>query len=86
MWVLDVLRSDPCISERGGPPPGAAVALARLANDPNDETQYGERIRYVVTRAAPGDQLRHRAVAPEVLLFDERSALISQSANITHNF
>jgi len=58
-------------SEKGPPPPGAAVAAARLADDPNDEAQYGERVRYVVTRAGPGDQLRHRAMAPEKLLFDE---------------
>jgi DNA polymerase zeta len=62
-------------SEKGPPPPGAAVAVARLADDPNDEAQYGERVRYVVTRAGPGDQLRHRAIAPEKLLFDERFVL-----------
>lgn len=57
-------------SDKVGPPPGAAIAAARLSEDPNDETQYGERVRYVITRAGPGEQLRHRAVPPEVLLFD----------------
>lgn len=43
--------------------------MSRLADDPNDETQYGERVRYVITQAGPGDRLVDRAVAPEVLLF-----------------
>jgi hypothetical protein len=58
-------------SDKVGPPPGAAIAATRLSEDPNDEAQYGERVRYVITRAGPGDQLRHRAVPPEVLLFDD---------------
>ncbi len=42
-----------------------------MAEDPNDEVQYGERVRFVITRAAPGQRLSDRCVAPEELLFDE---------------
>jgi DNA polymerase zeta len=44
--------------------------MARLAEDPNDDTQYGERVRYMITQAGPGDRLVDRAVAPEAFLFD----------------
>ncbi|KAG8828876.1 DNA polymerase zeta [Serendipita sp. 401] len=57
-------------SDKVAPQPGAAIAAERLAEDPNDETQYGERVRYVITRARPGDRLSDRAVPP-ALLFDE---------------
>lgn len=58
-------------SDHGPPPPGAAVAMARLAEDPNDDAQYGERVRYVITQAGPGDRLVDRAIAPEALLFEQ---------------
>ncbi|KAG8822408.1 DNA polymerase zeta, partial [Serendipita sp. 399] len=59
------------LNDKVAPQPGAAIAAERLAEDPNDETQYGERVRYVITRARPGDRLSDRSVPPEVLLFDE---------------
>lgn len=58
-------------SDKVAPQPGAAIAAARMAEDPNDEVQYGERVRFVITRAAPGQRLSDRCVAPEELLFDE---------------
>ncbi len=56
-------------SDRGPPPPGAAVAARRLAEDPNDEAQYGDRIPYVIIREGP-TRLVDRAVAPEGILND----------------
>ncbi|THH02839.1 hypothetical protein EW026_g5 [Hermanssonia centrifuga] len=61
-------------SDRGPPPPGAAVAARRLAEDPNDEAQYGDRIPYVIIREGP-TRLVDRAVAPEGILNDSHKHL-----------
>ena len=58
------------ISEKGPPPPGVAVAARRMAEDPNDEPQYGDRIPYVIIRGPPGTRLVDRAVPPEDVLND----------------
>ena len=40
------------------------VAARRMALDPNDEPQYGDRIPYVITRSATGARLVDRAMDP----------------------
>ncbi|KAJ3553039.1 hypothetical protein NM688_g3832 [Phlebia brevispora] len=57
-------------SDKGPPPPGVAVAARRMAEDPNDEPQYGDRIPYVIIRGSPGTRLVDRAVRPEEVLND----------------
>lgn len=55
-------------SDRGPPPPGALIATKRMLADPRAETQYGERVPYVVITGAPGARLIDRCVSPETLL------------------
>ena len=57
-------------SDKGPPPPGVAVAARRMAEDPNDEPQYGDRVPYVIVRGPPGTRLVDRAVPPEEALND----------------
>jgi DNA polymerase zeta len=52
-------------SDRAPPPPGAIVAARRRAIDPNDKTQYGDRIPYVITVGEPNTRLADRAFPPE---------------------
>ncbi|KAF8973932.1 hypothetical protein BDZ97DRAFT_1647924 [Flammula alnicola] len=51
-------------SDKGPPPPGVVVAARRMALDPNDEPQYGDRIPYVVVRSTSGARLVDRAMDP----------------------
>lgn len=59
---------DSLYSDKVPPPPGVTVAARRMVLDPTDEPQYGERIRYVITRGAPNSRLVDRAVAPHEVL------------------
>lgn len=52
-------------SDKGRPPPGVIVAAKRRAIDPNDDTQHGDRIPYVITAGDPNTKLADRAVPPE---------------------
>jgi DNA polymerase elongation subunit (family B) len=52
-------------SDKGAPPPGAMVAARRRATDPNDESQYGDRVPYLITISGPSTRLADRAVPPE---------------------
>jgi DNA polymerase elongation subunit (family B) len=52
-------------SDKGAPPPGAMVAARRRAIDPNDESQYGDRVPYLITIGGPSTRLADRAVPPE---------------------
>ncbi|EAL22753.1 hypothetical protein CNBB2010 [Cryptococcus deneoformans B-3501A] len=54
-------------SEKGIPPPGAAVAYRRILKDPRDEPQYAERVPYLISNA-DGRRLIDRARMPEELL------------------
>ncbi|TXT07141.1 hypothetical protein VHUM_03311 [Vanrija humicola] len=54
-------------SEKGIPPPGAAVAYRRILKDPRDEPQYAERVPYVISNAE-GRRLIDRARMPEEML------------------
>ncbi|KAK2757346.1 DNA polymerase zeta [Arachnomyces sp. PD_36] len=62
-------------SENGRPPPGAMISMKKMADDPRQEAQYGERVPYVVIAGAPGSRLIDRCVAPEVLLRDAQLEL-----------
>lgn len=64
-------------SDKGPPPPGVAVAARRMAEDPNDEPQYGDRVPYVVARGEPGTRLVDRAIRPEDVLNDPYVLLTS---------
>lgn len=55
------------LSEKGVPPPGAAVAYRRILKDPRDEPQYAERVPYLISNA-DGRRLIDRARMPEELL------------------
>jgi hypothetical protein len=57
-------------SENGLPPPGAVIAGRRLAEDPMDEAEYGERVPFIITKHGASDRLVHKARAPEDLLND----------------
>lgn len=52
-------------NDKGAPPPGAMIVARRRAIDPNDESQYGDRVPYVITVAEPNTRLSDRAVPPE---------------------
>lgn len=54
-------------SEKGIPPPGAAVAYRRILKDPRDEPQYAERVPYIISNAE-GRRLIDRARTPEEML------------------
>ena len=54
-------------SEKGVPPPGAAVAYRRILKDPRDEPQYAERVPYIISNAE-GRRLIDRARTPEEML------------------
>jgi DNA polymerase zeta len=54
-------------SDKGVPPPGAAVAYRRILKDPRDEPQYAERVPYIVSNAE-GRRLIDRARMPEEML------------------
>nr|XP_031862677.1 uncharacterized protein CI109_001688 [Kwoniella shandongensis]KAA5529749.1 hypothetical protein CI109_001688 [Kwoniella shandongensis] len=54
-------------SEKGVPPPGAAVAYRRILKDPRDEPQYAERVPYLISNA-DGRRLIDRARMPEEML------------------
>jgi len=54
-------------SEKGVPPPGAAVAYRRILKDPRDEPQYAERVPYIISNA-DGRRLIDRARMPEEML------------------
>lgn len=54
-------------SEKGVPPPGAAVAYRRILKDPRDEPQYAERVPYIVSNA-DGRRLIDRARMPQEML------------------
>lgn len=56
-----------CYSEKGVPPPGAAVAYRRILKDPRDEPQYAERVPYIISNA-DGRRLIDRARMPEEML------------------
>lgn len=60
--------ADLVTSDKVPPPPGAAVAALRMALDPYNEPQYGERVPYVIARGETGSRLVDRAVAPEDML------------------
>lgn len=62
-------------SDNGRPPPGAMISMKKMAEDPRQEAQYGERVPYVVIAGAPGSRLIDRCVAPEVLLRDAQLEL-----------
>lgn len=62
-------------SENGRPPPGAMISMKKMAEDPRQEAQYGERVPYLVIAGAPGSRLMDRCVAPEVLLRDAQLEL-----------
>ena len=61
-------------SENGLPPPGAVIAGRRLAEDPMDEAEYGERVPFIITKHGASDRLVHKARAPEDLLNDRQVA------------
>ncbi|KIJ26923.1 hypothetical protein M422DRAFT_271959 [Sphaerobolus stellatus SS14] len=65
-------------SDKGAPPPGAALAGKRVLEDPNDEPQYGERIPYVITRGEPGAKLMDRAVPPEEVVYNSNKRIDAQ--------
>jgi len=52
-------------SEDKAPPPGVMVAARAQIDDPNDEAQYGDRIKYLMPRPNhPGERLVELATAP----------------------
>lgn len=71
------------ISDKVPPPPGAAVAALRMALDPYNEPQYGERVPYVIAQGELGSRLVDRAIAPEDML-DSKLVLPSQSLDAVH--
>ncbi|WVQ70034.1 uncharacterized protein L199_008258 [Kwoniella botswanensis] len=64
-------------SEKGVPPPGAAVAYRRILKDPRDEPQYGERVPYIISNA-DGRRLIERARMPEELLVNRSLSIDSE--------
>jgi DNA polymerase zeta len=57
-------------SEHGPPPPGVIVAARKMIQDPNYETQYAERVPYVIAKGEPGSRLVDRAMDPYEFLQD----------------
>lgn len=56
-------------SEKGVPPPGAAVAYRRILKDPRDEVEYGERVPYIISDSSTGGKrLIDKARTPEEML------------------
>lgn len=52
-------------SDRQAPPAGVMVAARQQLDDPNDEAQYGDRIKYLIPRRnKPNERLVERAVNP----------------------
>nr|XP_018263770.1 DNA polymerase zeta subunit [Kwoniella dejecticola CBS 10117]OBR85928.1 DNA polymerase zeta subunit [Kwoniella dejecticola CBS 10117] len=64
-------------SEKGVPPPGAAVAYRRILKDPRDEPQYGERVPYIISNA-DGKRLIERARTPEDILANRTLSIDSE--------
>nr|XP_019042303.1 DNA polymerase zeta subunit [Kwoniella bestiolae CBS 10118]OCF21233.1 DNA polymerase zeta subunit [Kwoniella bestiolae CBS 10118] len=64
-------------SEKGVPPPGAAVAYRRILKDPRDEPQYGERVPYIISNA-DGRRLIERARMPEEILVNRSLSIDSE--------
>ncbi|WVQ71759.1 hypothetical protein IAR50_001300 [Cryptococcus sp. DSM 104548] len=61
-------------SDKGVPPPGAAVAYRRILKDPRDEPQYAERVPYLISNA-DGRRLIDRARMPEEMLSNRSLAI-----------
>lgn len=55
-------------SDRVPPPPAAIVAMKKMANDPQSEPRYGERVPYVVVAGAPSARLIDLVVSPETFI------------------
>nr|XP_019013605.1 uncharacterized protein I206_01675 [Kwoniella pini CBS 10737]OCF52386.1 hypothetical protein I206_01675 [Kwoniella pini CBS 10737] len=64
-------------SEKGVPPPGAAVAYRRMLKDPRDEPQYGERVPYIISNS-DGKRLIERARTPEEILNNRTISIDSE--------
>ncbi|KAJ3155914.1 DNA polymerase zeta [Geranomyces variabilis] len=60
------------------PPPGALVAMRKMAADPRAEPQIGERVPYVVVHGGPNYKLKDSVVPPEELLFSRNLRLHGQ--------
>ncbi|KAJ3178368.1 DNA polymerase zeta [Geranomyces variabilis] len=60
------------------PPPGALVAMRKMASDPRAEPQIGERVPYVVVHGGPNYKLKDSVVPPEELLFSRNLRLHGQ--------
>ncbi|KAI8148312.1 hypothetical protein BJV82DRAFT_591635 [Fennellomyces sp. T-0311] len=66
-----------------GMPNGARVAQSKMAIDPRDAPQHGERVPYVVVyRGGPNARLRDKVVRPEEILHDN-SLLLDAEYYIT---
>ncbi|KAJ1926917.1 DNA polymerase zeta [Tieghemiomyces parasiticus] len=50
------------------PPPGVIVALKRMARDPRQAPQYGERVPYIVAYGGPQDRLADQILDPREFL------------------
>ncbi|KAL7267714.1 DNA polymerase zeta [Rhizina undulata] len=62
-------------AEGAPPPPGAKLAAIRMAQDPRNEPQYGERYPYVVIAGQPKMTLSDRVVEVEWLLHSKQLSL-----------
>ena len=52
-------------STNGVPPPGVALSLAKMKQDPRAEPQYAERVPYVIAYGGPNARLVDSVMAPE---------------------
>ncbi|EJD47779.1 hypothetical protein AURDEDRAFT_144423 [Auricularia subglabra TFB-10046 SS5] len=51
------------------PPPGVMVAARQQLEDPNNEVQYADRVKYVIPqRNVPGERLVNRSISPQEFL------------------
>jgi len=62
-------------SDKGPPPPGAALAVRQMQADPRNEPEYGDRVPYILTQAEPGTRQVDKAVSPDEFLADRRMRL-----------
>ncbi|TFL06544.1 hypothetical protein BDV98DRAFT_610115 [Pterulicium gracile] len=65
-------------SDKGAPPPGAAVAAKRLAADPQDHIHYAERIPYVVALDVNNPRILDRVLSPHEVLENPDKQLDSE--------
>jgi DNA polymerase zeta len=65
-------------SENGVPPPGAALAAKKMLIDKRNESQYGERVPYLISQGPAKARLVDLARDPLSMLHDPRQSINAQ--------